>query len=158
MTSGGYEKTLRRAVSLLKRREHSSSELTAKLSKTCAPEHIAAAVSELQKRGLLSDERFTRSWLREKGAHFGASRILADLSRLGISEELARAIMQEELQESEQDRAIKLAHQKHPSPQLDAKSLSSLARWLTTRGFNPDAIRAALHTKGGAQMAEEWPD
>ena len=156
--TGDYESTLRRAVSLLKRREHSSAELIAKLSKNCTPENVSAAVAELQKRGLLSDERFTRSWLREKGAHFGASRILADLSRLGINEELARAAMDEELQDSEQERAIKLAHQKHPSPQLDAKSLSSLARWLTTRGFNPDAIRAALRSKGGATMAEEWPE
>ena len=158
MTSGDYEKTLRRAVSLLKRREHSSAELTAKLSKNCAPENIAAAVSELQKRGLLSDERFTRSWLREKGAHFGAARIISELSRLGINEELARTTMQEELQESEQERAIKLTHQKHPPPQADAKTLLSLARWLTTRGFNADAIRASLRSKGGAQMAEEWAD
>lgn len=72
-------------MDLLARREHGSSELKTKLTKRfrkreCDPEAVEQVVQQLIEEGLLSDERFAASRVRQlAGRGYGPSRIRNDL-------------------------------------------------------------------------------
>ena len=81
------------AIKLLAAREHSVHELRKKLSSRCADESLVARVlADLQRRNLLSDERFTEQYVgmrTRKG--YGPLRIRAELTERGIDGELIEA-------------------------------------------------------------------
>ena len=81
-----------RGVSLLAQRDHSSAELGRKLSaRGYSAEVIDEAIKKLTNEGYLDDRRFARSWTEyaiRSGRGYGI-RILQDLSRKGISREIA---------------------------------------------------------------------
>ena len=72
-------------MDLLARREHGSAELKAKLTKRfrkrdCEPDLVEQVIQQLTEEGLLSDERFAASRVRQlAGRGYGPSRILNDL-------------------------------------------------------------------------------
>ena len=74
-------------IDLLTRREHGSSELKTKLAKRfkkrdCNPNTVEQVTQQLIEEGLLSDERFAASRVRQlAGRGYGPSRIRHDLRR-----------------------------------------------------------------------------
>ena len=72
-------------MDLLARREHGSAELKAKLAKRfrkrdCEPDLVEQVIQQLIEEGLLSDERFAASRVRQlAGRGYGPSRIRNDL-------------------------------------------------------------------------------
>ncbi|MGI9338751.1 MAG: regulatory protein RecX [Gammaproteobacteria bacterium] len=155
MTAEDIAAALRRAVKMLKKREYCAAQLCAKLQSHHSPDVASAAVAKLQKDGLLSDLRFARMVVRGKdkdGGQWAAARIAEALSGYGIGEADA-AVAMTELAEDEQTRAKKALGKKYPEPAKDAKTLASMARFLSARGFDEETIKAA--TGGDWHLADD---
>ena len=150
------ETALRRAIAFLKKREYAAAQMQTKLQKHHPPEVAKAAIAQLQKQGLLSDTRFARGYVRNKRENFGAARIAEELENFGIDESIAAEAMAAELTDDDQTRAAAVLDKKYPQPATDTKTLASMARFLTARGFDAEAINKALRTKTSADIKEEW--
>jgi regulatory protein len=133
-----------RALRLLARREHSRAELGRKLAAHVEPEDdLAALLDELSQRKLLSDERYAESRSHALSRKFGAARIAHELRAKGLDKGLAeRASAAARVTEIERARAVWLRKFKHPPGSRDERARQM--RFLQSRGFSFDAIRAVV--------------
>jgi|SRR5882672_2277467 regulatory protein len=139
------EPTLReRALRLLARREHSRSELARKLKAHEPPEgELDALLEELSKRKLLSDERYAESRAHVLSRKFGAARIAQELRAKGVDKSLAEdASAAARSTEVERARAVWL--RKFRTPPENREERARQMRFLQSRGFSFDAIRAVI--------------
>jgi regulatory protein len=142
---------LNKAVACLARREHSSHELRKKLEKAGIDTVVVAeVVGELQRQGLVSDERFAEAFVRYRsGKGFGPQRIEMELNERGVD----RALISLALEGSECNwtrLAGDVRGKKFGTGQpADYKERARQARFLQYRGFTSEQIRSAL--EGG-----EW--
>jgi len=137
--------TLReRALGLLARREHSRSELGRKLAAHVGPgDDLEALVDDLSRRKLLSDERYAESRAHALSRKFGASRIAQELRARGLDKGLAeRAVEAARSTEVERARAVWL--RKFRKPPGSREERAKQMRFLQSRGFSFDAIRAVI--------------
>ncbi len=131
-----------KAMDLLSRREHSYSELFAKLKlRNFEANEISQALDRLQSENLLNDERFTESYIHfrvKKG--FGPLRIKNELSEKGVDSELVQNQMEQyepiwsELMEQQRIRKFGLE-----IPE-DYKEKMKQARFLQNRGFAAESV------------------
>src|SRR4029434_2125245 len=88
---------LSRAIALLARRDHSRAELSRKLGRYLGEDddstEINRVLDELDRNGLLSDERFASAVARSRAQRFGDARIRYDLRRFGVADELSAAAL-----------------------------------------------------------------
>lgn len=79
------------AMNLLARREHSAKELNNKLLRRFDDQaSLEQVLASLQQEGLLSDERFVESFVRNRaGNNFGPERIRQELIGKGVDSSLA---------------------------------------------------------------------
>jgi regulatory protein len=137
--------TLReRALRLLARREHSRAELGRKLAAHVGPEDDPEALlDELSKRKHLSDERYAESRAHALSRKFGAARIAHELRARGLDKGLAeRTAAAARTTEVERARAVWL--RKFRNPPGNREERAKQMRFLQSRGFSFDAIRAVL--------------
>jgi regulatory protein len=139
------------AVRLLARREHSIDELRRKLvGKGYPPEAIEPVISKLAGKRLVSDERFTSTFVHHHAKRGqGPVRIRAALRQQGIPESQA----EEALRCAEID-WVQLARQVRRR-KFGAASPRSLgerakqARFLQYRGFDAEQLRGAFREDSG---------
>ena len=139
------EPTLReRALKLLARREHSRTELARKLKAHVVPEDdLDALLDDLAGRKQLSDERYAESRAHALSRKFGAARIAQELRAKGLDKGLAqRAVETARSTEVERARAVWL--RKFRSPPDSREERARQMRFLQSRGFSFDAIRAVV--------------
>jgi len=144
-------------VRLLARREHSTEELRRKLTQRGYPAvNIAAVLEKLSSKKLVSDERFTSSFVRHNaGRGRGPVRIRAELRQQGITD----SQIQHEVGGAEVDwkqRANEVRRRKFGAelPRTQGERAKQ-ARFLQYRGFNSDQIRAALNFDPDMDVAPE---
>jgi regulatory protein len=141
--------TLReRALRLLARREHSRAELGRKLAAHVGPEDdLEALLEDLQRRELLSDERYAESRTHSLSRKFGAARIAHELRAKGLDKGLAeRAAAAARVTEVERARAVWL--RKFRTAPATREERAKQVRFLQSRGFSFDAIRAVVRSAG----------
>ncbi len=146
------------AVRLLARREHSIDELRRKLvGKGYAPETVGPVIEKLAGKRLISDERFTSSFVHHHAKRGqGPVRIRAALRQQGISDSQVK----EALRCAEVD-WVRLAREVRRR-KFGAASPRSLgerakqARFLQYRGFDSEQLRAAFRDESGE--ADGAPD
>ena len=139
------EATLReRALGLLARREHRRTEHARKLAAHVGPEDdLQALLDDLSRRKLLSDERYAESRAHALSRKFGAARIAQELRARGLDKGLAeRASAAARVTEVERARAVWLRKFKRPATGRDERARQM--RFLQSRGFSFDAIRAVI--------------
>lgn len=119
-------------------------------------DHAAAAVERLAAQGLLDDGAYARQYVRSRAGAHGRQRLAFDLSRRGVSRELAKAAVDEVLADPSIDARASL-------DRLAEKRLRSLASldeptrrrrvtaFLARRGFGAGEIRDALARLGRAR-------
>jgi regulatory protein len=137
--------TLReRALRLLARREHSRAELGRKLAVHVGPEDdLEALLDDLSRRKLLSDERYAESRTHALSRKFGAARIAHELRAKGLDKGLAeRAAAAARTTEVERARQVWL--RKFRNPPGNREERAKQMRFLQSRGFSFDAIRAVI--------------
>ena len=143
-----YPQALNVAVSMLARRPCSQDEIRKKLiSRQYMLQTIEMVLYKLLREHLLNDEDFSKQWVRYRaGQRYGKYRIYQELKKKGISEENARAAL-EQLDENEsishaKDLAMKvLLHQK--SSDDFRKQKQKVIQALVRRGFHWETAKKA---------------
>jgi regulatory protein len=137
--------TLReRALRLLARREHSRTELARKLAAHVGPEDdLEALLEDLQRRKQLSEERYAESRAHVLSRKFGAARIAQELRAKGLDKGLADAASAA-ARSTEVERARAVWLRKFRKPPTSREERAKQMRFLQSRGFSFDAIRAVI--------------
>jgi regulatory protein len=136
-----------RALRLLARREHSRTELAKKLkSHTGAGDDLDALLDDLSRRKLLSDERYAESRARVLSRKFGAARIAHELRSSGVGEQLAEHALKA-ARVTEVERAREVWRRKFRGTAQTREERARQMRFLQSRGFSFDAIRAVVGGK-----------
>ncbi|HYT15414.1 MAG TPA: recombination regulator RecX [Burkholderiales bacterium] len=141
--------TLReRALRLLARREHSRAELAGKLRRYAAPEEdLEILLDDLSRRKLLSDERYAESRTHALSRKYGAARIAHELRAKGLGKELAEQASGV-ARATEVERAREIWRRKFRAAPKTREERARQMRFLQSRGFSFDAIRAVVAGPG----------
>ncbi|MGW8247082.1 MAG: regulatory protein RecX [Acidiferrobacterales bacterium] len=137
---------LNKAIACLARREHSAFELVKKLERSgIALDLVNEVVGDLQRQGLVSDQRFAEAFIRYRsGKGYGPQRIEMELNEKRIDRSLISLVL-----ESSECNWVRLAidvrAKKFGTGQpADYKERARQARFLQYRGFTGEQIRVAL--------------
>ncbi len=136
---------VQRALGLLTRREHSSRELTRKLTaRGIEPQQAKAAVDKLAAAGWQDDARFAESMVRSRaGAGYGPIRIRAELGTHGLDREAIAAAMDGYDGDWTANARDLVRRRFGPGLAEDRALQRKAADFLIRRGFAADHIRAA---------------
>jgi regulatory protein len=140
-------KLLQRAVAALARREHSRAELARKLARWLEEDQgaadIEAVLDELQRRKLLSEERYAASVVRARAMRYGDARVAQDLRSRGVPPDVAKAALAG-LRGSEYARARAQWARRFKSLPATLEERARQVRFLQARGFSSAVIRRVL--------------
>ena len=133
------------AVALLARRDYSRAELERRLdSQGYASQEVAALIAELVETRALDDVRFAQNYVSYHAARGqGPVRMRIELETLGLGAELIEAALAVEQDWLALARAQRERRFGPRTPASRAEQLRQ-ARFLQSRGFSSDHIRAAL--------------
>jgi regulatory protein len=140
-----------RALGYLSRREYSRSELSRKLAPYAEEgDSIDTLLDSLEKEGWLSDSRFAESLLHRRASRMGAGRIVSELKRHAVGQELVEEVSAQ-LRDTELARAQAVWRKKFGQLPETPSDRAKQARFLATRGFSHAIIGKIL--KG---IDEDW--
>jgi len=131
-------------MDFLSRREHSSKEIYQKMSrKVESKEMLLESIKELERDGLLSDERFAESYFQSrKRRGFGPLRIKSELVQRGVKENLFYSLEKEiDWSSNALDALKKKLNGKVPQ---ETKEILKLKNFLNYRGFEFQDIDKAF--------------
>ena len=135
-----------RALRLLAQREHSRSELQAKLAPHVQEgEDLAALLDQLQARDFINEERVVESVLHSRAPRLGAQRVLQELRRKGLDEDLLRPAAGR-LKDTELERARAVWHQRlgnAPAPATREERARQM-RFMASRGFSGASVQRVM--------------
>ena len=146
------------AVRLLTRREHSIEELRRKLlSKGYPPDTIEPVVQKLAGKRLVSDERFTSSFVHHHAKRGqGPVRIRAELRQQGIADpQVEEALRSADIDWVQLAREVRRRKFGATAPRSLGERAKQ-ARFLQYRGFDAEQLHAAFREESGE--AEGAPD
>lgn len=146
------------AVRLLARREHSTEELRRKLlGKGYPPETIEPVVQKLAGKRLVSDERFTSSFVHHHARRGqGPVRIRAELRQQGIADsQVEEALRSAEIDWVQLAREVRRRKFGATAPRSLGERAKQ-ARFLQYRGFDAEQLRAAFREE--SSEADGAPD
>lgn len=140
-----------RAVAYLARREHSRHELRLKLASwTDDQDAIELVLDELQAQNWQSDERYAQSYVQRTAGRHGAQRIIQTLRQQGVQDAELDAL-QQELRQSEPERALEVWRHKFGHKPADARQYAKQYRFMLGRGFAAETIANILKSAGLSQ-------
>ena len=133
-----------RALGYLSRREHSRAELSRKLMPfTENADELEALLDALEREGWLSDVRFAESVVYRRAARVGAGRIVSELKRHAVGDELIEEV-NAQLRETELARARAVWQKKYGQLPETPAERARQARFLAARGFSMSIIGKIL--------------
>ena len=134
---------------MLSRREHSAFEIRDKLLKRDFEEsEIELAITELQKGGWLSDERFAEAYIRMRQIKgFGPIRIAIELNERGVKEGIVDRYMHADDDSWQQTLEQQYLKKYKNRPIEDYNDKAKRIRFLQYRGFALDAIYEVFKNK-----------
>ncbi len=129
-------------MDLLARREHSEQELRQKLkSRDFGTDDIDTALHSLLQNGLLSDQRFTESYVNHRfNAGVGPLKIRFELRQKGVVESLVDEFLEpfsERWDDLMQQQRVRKYGEVIP---VDYAERMKQARFLQNRGFSPESV------------------
>ena len=129
---------------MLARREYSRAELARRLARYSSNEaELQDLLAALTGRGQLSDERYAEARSHVLSRKYGAARIVNELKSKGIEGELLER-MAAGAKESELERARAAWRRKFDSAPASREEKARQIRFLQSRGFSFETIRAVL--------------
>ena len=143
--SSSFKPSLKgRALRLLAAREHSRAELQAKLqAHEQAPGELAAALDELQAKGLIDEARVVQSVVHRRAARLGTQRVRAELQAKGLPTDLIEEAV-DGLAQTEEARARAVWQRKFAQAAADPREQARQMRFLAGRGFSASVIRRVV--------------
>jgi len=137
-----------RALRYLAQREHSRAELARKLAPHAeSEEQLQALLDTLAAKRQLSDERYADARAHQLEKKYGSARILQDLKAHGVDNELARQTAAA-ARGGDLERARAIWRRKFRAAPGNREDRARHTRFLQSRGFSFDVIRAVLEDKG----------
>ncbi len=129
-------------MDMLARREHSEKELRDKLgSREFDADAIDTVVRELKNERLLSDERFTESFVNHRfSAGIGPLKIRYELRQKGIAEALADEFLEPLSNRWGQSMTQQRVRKFGEAIPQDYRERMKQARFLQNRGFSPESV------------------
>jgi regulatory protein len=133
-----------RALRFLAAREHSRTELRRKLAPHAdSAEELDRLLEELTGGKQQSDARFAEARSHVLSRKYGASRIAHDLRSKGVSDEEAQSAVAV-ARATDLERAREVYHRKFRSPPSSREDRARHMRFLQSRGFSFDVIKALM--------------
>ena len=143
----------RAAMNYLARREHSTFELHEKLLNKYPKltiKELDIALNQLQNENLLSDERFTESYIRyRKGKGFGYKHIKAELGLRRVDPIIINKYLfidDDDWEKIASDLVSKKVRYQHQT-QYGSKLHKKIIRFMESRGFTLHEIKKALNQR-----------
>ena len=134
-----------RALAYLARREYSRKELEHKLSGHVEEgDDLPALIEDFQKRGWLSEERYTEQIVHARKSRFGSLRVAHELREHGVAEDLIEKAVAE-LKDDELGNARAVWQKKFGELPKNREAWAKQARFLQGRGFSFDIIKQVLN-------------
>ncbi|MGQ0710901.1 MAG: recombination regulator RecX [Rhodoferax sp.] len=133
-----------RALRWLSAREHTCAELERRLRPHAADEsELQSLLQELQDKGFLSDARATEALLHRRQALLGTARLQQELRQRGVPPAHCEQAVQA-LRATELERAQAVWARKFGAAPRDRAEAARQMRFLSSRGFAPEAIRRVV--------------
>ena len=134
-----------RALRLIARRPRSTAELRTRMAGWGVDEVTAAGVVErLRELGQIDDRRLAMAVAESGRARgYGRFRTAGDLGRLAVDEPAAAAALAA-LPDDERPDAERVARGRFGPPPYDDRTARRVVGFLARRGFDPDAVAAAV--------------
>lgn len=134
-----------RAIALLARREHSRAELARKLSAHTGEDgaEIETLLNDLERRKLLSDQRYAEARTHTLARKYGTARIAHELRLQGVAESTIEQL-KDNLKDSEFQRAYAAWQKRFGAPPADPLEKAKQLRFLQGRGFSQELIWRVL--------------
>ncbi|MSQ52837.1 MAG: recombination regulator RecX [Betaproteobacteria bacterium] len=140
-----------RALRYLGQREHSRAELARKLGPHAqSEEELETVLDKLAEGRQLSDERYAGARSRQLSKKYGSARILHDLKSRGVDAELAKQTAAL-ARDGDLERARDIWRRKFRAPPANREDQARHMRFLQSRGFSFDVIRAVLKDRGDSE-------
>jgi regulatory protein len=140
-----------RALRYLAAREHSRTELAAKLARHVAdddaPDAVEKVLDELTAKGFIDEGRVAESVLHRRANRLGGARVMQELRAKGLSAPVM-AEAAEQLRATELARAKEVWRRKFGQLPSDAAERARQWRFLAGRGFSGDIARRVLGGTG----------
>jgi regulatory protein len=139
---------MNRALNILGYRARAKGELGQRLRRAgYAEETVREVLSRLEELGYLDDEEFARERVRAGARKYGPRRILGDLRRTGVDEEVAHKTVEEEFDgRSEYQAALETVRRRYNTGEDPGGAGLGLARrvygFLMRRGYSADVCAA----------------
>lgn len=133
-----------RAIAFLARREHSRAELARKLAGYVEEnEDLSALLDDLERRKLLSDQRYAEARAHTLASKYGRARIVHELRMKGLSEGPIAQIAGG-LQHSELERAQGVWRKRFGKTPATPEERARQHRFLQGRGFSTELIQRII--------------
>lgn len=135
-----------RALRLLAQREHSRRELETKLARHVQEgDDLAALLDALQARDFINEGRVAASVVYRRAPLLGSQRVLQELRRKGLPEDLVRNAASE-LASTEMERAQAVWRKRFGSAPAatTAQERARQMRFLAARGFAAEVVRRVV--------------
>ncbi len=133
-----------RAIAMLSRRENSRLELQRKLAPhASSADELDQLLNDLERENWLSNQRFAQNLVHRRAHTKGASLIVQELRQHGLADETISEL-QQQLRDTEVDRARMVWEKKFGQAPEDAKAYAKQFRFLASRGFSPECLRRIL--------------
>ena len=145
-----------RALRLLAQREHSRAELQAKLAPhVLEAEDLAALLDALEAGDFINPQRVADSVVYRRAPRLGTQRVLQELRRKGLDEDLVRAAAPG-LAASELERARAVWRQRFgAAPEaVTVQERARQMRFLASRGFAAEVVRQVVRAGGRGEDDE----
>ncbi|PLS85937.1 MAG: RecX family transcriptional regulator [Actinobacteria bacterium] len=143
-----------RALNVLGYRARAEGELWERLERAgYADGTVEAVVERLRELGYLDDEEFARNAAREKARRYGPRRILIDLKRSGVDEEVAREAVDEEFAgNDEMEAASAAARRRYNTGERSDALARRVYGFLARRGYSAGVCAeiAKWYREGGS--------
>ena len=143
-----------RALRCLAQRDHSRVELQRKLLRWVEPgaeppaaQQVAALLDDLERQGLLSEQRTAQALLVAKSPRYGAHRLRQMMQLRGLAPDLIGATLQQ-AQHSEVERALEIWRRKFGVAASSAAERARQMRFLLGRGFSGEVVRQVIKGAG----------
>jgi regulatory protein len=132
-----------RALGYLTRREYSRQELHRKLLPYAGEEDLDGLLDEFSKRGWISDARYVDQMVHARKGKYGSLKVAHELRAQGVAEELVDKAVAE-VRKEELETARNLWRKKFGAQPDSREDWAKQARFLQSRGFGMDTIKAVL--------------
>lgn len=143
-----------RALNVLGYRARAEGELRERLERAgYAGGTVEVVVERLKELGYLDDEEFARNAAHEKARRYGPRRILVDLKRIGVDEEVAREAVDEEFSgDDEMEAALAAAERRYNTGERSDALARRVYGFLARRGYSAGVCAeiAKGYREGGA--------